>query len=424
MSSNGRNGAFRDGRPLLLLVSSGDRTYREYVLQSVTSRYRLWLLQPEPVTWEVPYISGHTSVDTYDRAQAVDAARQVAAEEEVRGVLCYHEGLVLTAAYMAEALGLPGMSPASVNACRDKRATRVALALAGVPQATSVTVSTLHEARRAAEAIGYPVVVKPRGLAASIGVLRVDDASALADAYTAAREGFFPGVPVYDAGVLVEEYLDGEEISVDSVLFEGSCMPMVLARKRVGFDPFFEETGHVVDGSDPLLGDPGLRHVLADCHAALGVEHGITHTEIRLTSRGPRVVEVNARLGGDLIPYVGWLATGIDAAAAAADVAAGRSPRVEATCSRVAAVRFLYPEGDCEVSSVDVSPLPPDSGIERVAVTAKPGAQLRLPPRGYLGRYAAVITVGDKLAKCERGLDQAAALIRLEARPLEPALTS
>lgn len=394
-----------DDRPLLLLIGSSSQLSREFILRSVSPRYRLWLLQPADVSWEADYVVGNTVVDNTDVAKLVDAARQVAADQHVTGVFCYDEGLVWPAAFVSEALGLPGNPPAAIAACRDKNATRVALAAAGVAQPASIGVRSLDEALAAAERIGYPVVLKPRGLAGSMGVrLAVGRDEAIA-AYRDATAVSYPGVPVFEMSVLVEEYVDGPEISVDAVFHDGGCVPLAVARKRVGFAPYFEETGHVVDAADPLLSDPDLIDALRRSHAALGFHTGVTHTEFRLGRRGPRLLEVNARLGGDMIPYLGHLATGVDIALAAADVAAGRTPDTEIRWRRAATVTFLYPERDIEVDKVAVHDelLPPH--VHSATALAKPGAVLRLPPRGYLSRYGRVITLADIVAEATVATD-------------------
>jgi hypothetical protein len=103
-------------------------------------------------------------------------------------------------------------------------------------------------------------------------------------------------------------------------------LPMFLARKQVGYPPYFEELGHVVDAADPLLSDDDVLHVLRHAHSALGFTDGMTHTELKLTPAGPMIVEVNARLGGGLIPYLGMRASGMDPGLAAAAVACGQPP--------------------------------------------------------------------------------------------------
>ncbi len=408
-----------DSRPLLLLIGSGDQVYRRYIIASVSQRYRLWLLEPTPATWQQPYITGSTVVDNTNIELVVETARDLASQMKVHGVFCYDEGLILPASYVAEALGLIGMTPEAVKACRDKHNTRTALDKAGVPQAISLCVSSYQEAREAVEAIGYPIVLKPRGLSGSKGVIRIDCAEDLEAGYRTARAASYPGVPVYDAGVLVEEYLDGPEISIDSVSFQGRLYPMILARKQVSFDPFFEEVGHVVRADDPLLKDVQILDILEKCLQALGIRDGIAHTELRLTSRGPKIIEVNARLGGDLIPYIGGLANGIDAPMAAADVTVGHAPDVTIRQSQVSAIKFLYPVQDCRVVSVNVNDNIDMPSIYKIGVTTQPGEELCLPPRGYLSRYGFVIAVGQNEKECLDALEQADKYIELQMYALE-----
>jgi biotin carboxylase len=408
-----------DNRPVLLVVGSGDQRYREYIVKSAAERYRLWLLDADPPAWHDQYVIGTTAVDPMVIEDGVAAAREIAAQQQIDGVFCYDEGLIWPSSHIAAALGVIGNDPEVVRSCRDKHATREVLDKAGVAQARSAAVSSPEEAAAAAESIGYPVVLKPRGLAGSKGVLRVDDPADLADAYTAARAASYPGVPVYDAGVLVEEYLDGPEISIDAVFHEGECLPMVLARKQVGFDPFFEEVGHVILPDDPLMSDPDIVDLLEESHRALGWTVGVTHTEMRLTSRGPRLIEVNARLGGDLIPWLGWLARGVDCAAAHADACMGRRPDVTPTRSKVAAIRFLYPPEDCEVVSIDHHPERGGPTIVHSIVMGRPGAVLRLPPRGYLARYGCVVAVADTEEECRAALAEAEQVVELHAVPVE-----
>jgi biotin carboxylase len=400
--------------PLLALVASGDRRYREYLVASAASRYRLWLLDGHEATWQQPYVSGFTQVDTRDPQALLAAARGL----DLSGVFCYDEWSVHAAAQLAAALGLPTSPPPAVAACRDKATTRHHLAAAGVPQPRSYPVDSLDQAVAAADKIGYPVVVKAGRLAGSIGVVRVDSADQLETAYTAADGITFPGVPRVDADILIEEYLHGPEISVDSAIVDGVTTPITVAHKTLGLHPFFEETGHLVDAGDPLLHDPELRHHLTAAHQAVGFTHGITHTELRRTPDGWRVVEINARLGGDFIPYLGQLASGIDHGLVAADLAAGRTPDLTRSTQRVAGIRFLYPPRDCVVESVTVHPERFSTHTHFVLATAQPGQQMRLPPRGFLSRYGLLISVADSAADAAAALQAAEQAIELRHTPL------
>ena len=256
-------------------------------------------------------------------------------------MLSWDEARILQSATVAAELGLPGGDPDMVMRCRDKHLTRKALDACGVPQPRSVLVADLSEAAAAADQMGYPVVLKPRAMGGSLGVVRADSPAELAAKFEFARDCEVPGSWRYDQGVLVEQYVAGPEISVDSAVYHGELMPMFVARKRIGYPPYFEEVGHVVDAADPLLTDPGLASVMRAAHAALGFTDGMTHAEYKLTPDGPQVIEVNARLGGDLIPYLGMRASGLDPGLAAAAVACGQRPQLVADRSAVAGVPLL-----------------------------------------------------------------------------------
>jgi biotin carboxylase len=404
-------------RPLLLVMATGvGRVYREYLLESMCTRYRLHLLGGAEPTWERAYVTGWTiagdPMETVDAADLIAAARDVPAD----GVFTWDEARVLQSAKVAAALGLPGGDPDAIMRCRDKHLTREALAAAGVPQPDSVLVATVEEALAAAERIGYPVVLKPRALAASLGVVRVDTPDELAGRFAFARDTTVPGAWQYDAAALVEEYLPEPEISLDSAVHRGTVYPMFLARKEIGYPPYFEEVGHVVDAADPLLADQAIRRIVQDTHTALGFTDGMTHTELKLTAAGPKVIEVNARLGGDLIPYLGRLATGMDPGLAAAAVAVGRPPELMATRQQVAAVRFFYVEhDDTTIGEIGFDEAALPKPIDLAAPLVKPGTVTSPPPKGTLfGRVAVATAVAEDVLQCHKALAAARAALSYE----------
>lgn len=201
---------------------------------------------------------------------------------------------------------------------------------------------------------------------------------------------------------LAEESMEGPEISVAAAFVDGDMQPMFVARKVTGVSPHFEAIGHVVNAADPLLDDPQLRRVLTEAHRAVGLQNGITHTELRLTAAGPKIVEIDARLGGDMIPFVGWRASGIDPGRAAVDVACGQPPQIQHRSRQVAAIRFFYPPCDATVASIqlDDALLPP--GIEAAGLLVKPGQRLVLPPADHVScRYGYAVVRGESAEACD-----------------------
>ena len=416
-----------NGDGVVLLISSGRRAYREYLIRGLAERAPVWLIDEEPIGWQAEYLAGGSVVGMLDAARAVpdepalvDAAAEVGKQRHVAGVCSYDEGMVIATAVVAERLGLPGLTLAGAEHCRDKHLTRTALTAAGLRQPRFALVKTPGQAADAAERIGFPVVLKPRGMGASAGVVRVSSPAEMADAFQISARASHAGPPDFEQGLLVEEMIDGPEISVDGAVTGGDYQPFCLARKHLGPPPCFEEVGHIVDGRDPLGEDPGLLLMLARAHQALGLADGITHTEIRMSADGPVIIEVNGRLGGDLIPYLGKLATGVDPGQVAADVARGVPPSLVPAQRQVAGVRFLYPPHDCRIGGMSLPSPDLVPGLFSAVPLAATGAAVYLPPRAHLGRYAALIALTSDVASCQAALDQAAALASVTAEPLSP----
>jgi biotin carboxylase len=407
----------------LLVIGSGLKLYREYLVRSVARRarengLRLVLINNLKPTWQHEYFDDITVVNVFDHALLAETARELATRYTVAGVLCWDEPLVMPAAELADEFGVPGLSIPGVHGCRDKHSCRVRLTAAGLPQPGFHLAIDLDDARAAVTRIGFPVVVKPRALGASMGVSLARDAGEFDAAYRVAHEASLVGDEPYRGGAIIEGFADGPEISIDGAVHKGEYLPMFIARKSTGMPPFFEETGHLVDSADPLLRDEELLRVLAEAHRVLGIENGITHTEVRLTGRGPVIIEVNGRLGGDLIPLLGKTATGIDPGSVLFDVATGQRPDVAPTRSGVAGIRFGYPDHDCVVHSVEVPWEAP--GLVMASPMVEPGTTLRLPPGGYIARHSFVACEADDVDTCRQRLEDAASLVRVDSVEIEP----
>ncbi|GAA4682105.1 ATP-grasp domain-containing protein [Streptomyces chumphonensis] len=263
------------------------------------------------------------------------------------GVITSCDYYLPTAARVAARLGLPGADPEAIEAACRKDRTRRLLADAGVPGPRFAVCRDWADTAAAARRIGYPLVFKPVDLCAGMYVRRVDDEEGLARAFRALAD--FPlnaRGQRRDPVVLLEELLEGPEVSVETVSSGGTAHIVGVTDKSVGGAPAFIETGHMF----PAALTPGdAEAACATARAALralGLDHGVSHTEIKLTADGPRIVEVNPRPAGNRITELVRHVTGVDLAAACVDVALGREPdlRRRDTGLRSAAIAFLVPD--------------------------------------------------------------------------------
>src|SRR5690242_9477681 len=156
----------------LLVVRSGSQIYREYALREIAAHYPVVLLDDRPNTWQAPYVLDFVQVPLTDAEALLAVVSQLKERYRFKGVFSYDEALVVETALVAEALRLPSNSVNTARRCRDKHLMRQAWQRAQVPSASSYLVHSPGEAEEVAARIGYPVVLKPRGLAASVGIIR------------------------------------------------------------------------------------------------------------------------------------------------------------------------------------------------------------------------------------------------------------
>lgn len=312
------------------------------------------------------------------------------------GVLTSCDYYLPTVARIAGHLGLPGPGPEAVeNACR-KDATRRVLADAGLPGPRFAVHEEWADLARAAQEIGYPLVVKPVDLCAGMYVRRVDDESQLADAFRALAD-----FPVNARGqrrtsaVLLEELLDGPEVSVETVSYGGAVHMVGVTDKSIGGAPAFIETGHMFPAALPLADIDAAEQTALGALKALGLTDGVVaHTEIKLTSAGPRVVEVNPRPAGNRITELVRHVTGIDLAAAFVDVALGREPDLRRTDTglRSAAIGFLVPDRAGTLEALDGRQLAEWPDVLEVQL-AEPGKAVKAA--GSNNEYLGHVMAGD-----------------------------
>ena len=140
-------------------------------------------------------------------------------------------------------MGLPHNPVDAVRAATDKAAQRQRWAAAGLPQPSFRLVPAQDCVRQAAEAVGFPCVVKAVSLSASQGVLRADDPAAAVEAARRIRKVLDEAERPASEPLLIEEYLPGPELSIDGILTAGDlAVTAVFDKPGTPDGPTFEET--------------------------------------------------------------------------------------------------------------------------------------------------------------------------------------
>lgn len=271
------------------------------------------------------------------------------------GVITSCDYYLSTVATVAAHLGLPGPKPEAVECAYRKDLTRRALADAGVPGPRFALAEGWTDTVTAADGLGYPLVVKPVDLCAGMLVRKVHNATELREAFLALAE--FPVNARHQprvTTVLLEELIVGPEVSVETVTVDGTTHIVGITDKSVTGAPWFVETGHMFPADLPPGDAAAATATAVAAIEALGLDHVVAHTEIKLTPEGPRLIEVNPRPAGNQITELIRRVTGIDLPRINAQLALGQRPDLRPldTGARTAAISFLLPTRPGLISAV------------------------------------------------------------------------
>ncbi|WP_432157460.1 ATP-grasp domain-containing protein [Streptomyces sp. bgisy153] len=336
------------------------------------------------------------SADTADRAAALARIRALHADTPLDAILPGFEHYVQLAADAAAALGLPGIDPDGVAPLRHKHRMRRALDAAGLDQPGHRAVSCERSAAAAYAELGPVCVVKPVDQSGSLDVRKVRSAREAREAFRGARRSGRAGGTRGTGLVLVEEYVEGPEYSVEGYVEDGRVHVLGITEKLLGAEPHFVEVGHIVPAQLTACPARRIESYITRVLAAVGLRIGPFHAEVRMSGRGPLLMEVAARLPGDRIPDLLRLARGHDLYEIMLRCYLG-VPNPEPAAPRGstrAGIRYFLRPGLDSYREFRVDPeLRSDPRVREIGVLLPPGSALP-DPGSSAGRLGYVLASG------------------------------
>ena len=357
-------------------------------------------------------------VDLKDKEGIEKLARRLMEEGGLSGVMTAGTDFSATVAWAAERLGLPGIPYETALDASDKERMRCRFEEAGAPSPRFIIVRGALNAGAGLPS-GFPLVVKPVDNMGSRGCRRVDSPaeleSAVHDALGFSRSG----------RVIVEEYMEGPEFSVDALVFRGEITICGLAERHIFFPPYFIEMGHTMPcetkGPSPVITEEEKEALLsAFCRGvkALGIHNGAAKGDIKLTPAGPMIGEIAARLSGGYMS--GWTypySSGVEPTRGAIQIALGQKPdRLEPlrhwTCAERAFISI--PGRARSISGIEEARAVP--GVKDLFMRVKEGAELVFPENNVTKCGNVLALAPDRAAACAAAEKAARSVrIRLEA---------
>lgn len=274
-----------------------------------------------------------------------EAILKVCIEEKVDAVTTIASDVaVLTVNYVAEQMGLVGNPDEYSQTATNKYLMRQSFMENRVPSPKFCL--TDGEVPMTINTFRFPLIVKPTDRSGSRGVEKVEKQDDLQEAITrACKESF-------QKKAVIEEFVEGREISVESISFEGKHYVLQITDKVTTEAPFFVELEHHQPSSLPDEIKSRVKEIVLNALNALHIQYGASHAELKITKDGDiRVIEIGARMGGDFIGSdLVKLSTGYDFLKGVIDVAFGDFDEPRITEHRYSGVYFLCRETERLIS--------------------------------------------------------------------------
>lgn len=327
----------------------------------------------------------------------IDAICEIASMVRPNGITVGMVDIAIPSyAYATSKLGLPGMSIETSKKATDKFEMIKCFEKFEVPHPKFQYIS--HESVDDFSLnIPYPVIIKPIDMAGSRGIYLVNNDKEL-------KNSIIESSQISDNGnLLVEEYMEGPEVSVEMIVKNGNPYVIQITDKSTSGAPHFAEIGHIQPSQLSNDIKNKIKTVAIAAAKSIGLVNSLAHAELKITNEGPKMVEIGARSGGDgIAEQLIELSTGVSFNEIAIQIAFGEeitfNEKIE---NKGSCIRFIEAKEGyfSDVSNIEI--LKEMDGVVDITIYAKKG-QYYSGMKDNSGRIGHIITVAEDGTTAEK----------------------
>jgi biotin carboxylase len=357
-----------------------------------------------------PLADRFENIDLKDKHRVLSVAETLSA---LAGIMTAGTDFSTTVAFVAEKLGLPGVSYETALNASDKGRMRECFRRAGVPSPRFTVLETMPNADFNLP-FPFPVVVKPVDNMGARGCRKVDNPTELRSAAVDALR--FSG----SGRIIVEEFIGGPEFSIDAIVYQGEITITGFADRHIFFPPYFIEMGHTMPTNIDEKDRAEVVDIFKQGVRALGIRDGAAKGDVKLARKGRAMVgEIAARLSGGYMS--GWTypySSGVEPIRAAIQVAIGEKPLHLTPVRQWTSAERAFISIPGKVFSIVKKELPPQ--VKDVFFRVKEGDRVKFPENN-VSKAGNVIALAPNREEAVNAAETAARnmLIRLSAPDVE-----
>jgi biotin carboxylase len=379
-----------------LLIISGGIEAVPGIQRARDMGYHVVVSDRDPVAPGFKIADDYMIADTYGIDQTIEAAvKYHRSVRPINGVMCMAADVPLTVAAVAEALKLPGIPMGAARLAGDKLAMKKCFSNQGIPIPWFAAVESKKHLVDMVSGQKKQLVLKPVDSRGARGVIKLNPRIDLSWAY----EHSLSHSPTQR--VMVEEFLEGPQISTESIIINNKAFTSGFADRNYEFldqfSPYMIENGGQQPSSLTLEEQRQIKKAAERAAMAMGISTGSAKGDMVLTREGPAVIEIAARLSGgwfstDQIP----LATGVDMIGAAVQLALGEPINTELLVPQYqkgVAIRYFFPSPGRIIQILNREVIDEPQWIHKLHFFVEPGDIVE-PVSNHTQRAGFVITVG------------------------------
>lgn len=347
----------------------------------------------------IKYADHYFNASTIDQEAIVNVAQQYRPD----GIMTLATDMPMrSVAAASKAIGVKGISMDTAIKATDKGEMIKAFKANGVESPWYYIISVGDSITKIKNKLSYPCIVKPTDNAGSRGVIIAMNEDEFNDAINYSRTEGRSG------DVIIEEYLEGHEVSVEIIVAAGFVHILSITDKLTTGAPHFVELGHNQPSTLSISEQEKIKDLAIRAVKAVGIEDGPAHVEIMLTKDGPKMIELGARMGGDCITtHLIPLSTGIDMIEATINISLGLTPEICPKFEKGSAIRFITPNPGYIKDITGLEDAKKSPGVKVVEVQVGIGDKVT-NINSSLDRSGYIIAQGenalDAINKCENAI--------------------
>jgi D-alanine--D-alanine ligase len=414
----------------ILVVNTGTLK-KKFILQKLNRLGLTIVILNKEINWAQPYADHWILADTGNHKESLLAVEKFIADHpeiKLEGALTFWEDDVLLTSKIIDKFKFIGI-PLNVSAkIRNKFALRDFFKNNNLPSIGYKLIKSRADLENITDTLHFPLVLKPVYGSSSAFVLKAEDMNELLDNYDYILQSLSLEIESSLADgkeLLVEEYIDGEEVDIDILVQNGRIKFLAVSDNTKTKEPFFIETDRFTPSNLPDKEQEDLIALVDETLERMGVANGCLHFEAKSTSKGPVTIEINLRMGGDETYFSLKEAWRVDLIEGAVKIALGMyMPKVkmleEPYKYLIARTLNVDRSGILVKLDVDEEALKTKKFLEEFEIFKKVGEAVYVPPEGY--EYLGWLMVsGDNFLDAQDNLNDVLDCLHFEVAKFSPA---